>query len=164
MNINQPKTEDNGWNIVKDREDAEKFLSQFMYFHDSVIVKIEYIPNPEPYQRNDGSASWNTSLKIDYNIYSVTDALNEENTDNTPVRKSIEVDFKRVRRFNFIPFDEGGCNILSKANIVFADECLLWGELPGLYDGINEYGFTDKKTWVLCEEIRWRDTDHKNLW
>ena len=164
MRVDASKIKKNEWKLICGNEDAEKFLSGCMYFHDSVITEIVYTPNPEPYQRSDGRFCANTSLKITYNVYTNMNKSAEQNTDEVPVRKSIEVDFRRVRKFHFVPFDEGDCNILSQANIVFMGECLIWGELPGAYDKKNEYGFTDKKTWILCEEIRWREMDRTVLW
>ena len=77
---------------------------------------------------------------------------------------SIEMEFKRIHLFHFIPFDEGDCNILSKVNIVFYKDTMIWGEFPGQSDIRNQYGFTEKKTWIVCEEIKWRKIDTNVLW
>ena len=155
--IDQLNREDNRWNVIHTERDAERFLLDFLFFHDAVISGVEYVPNPEPYKRKDGSACWNTSLTIVFFVYSNKNNYDAQSTEEIPDRVKIEVEFKRTHLFHFIPFDEGDCNILSRANIVFSKNTMIWGELPGRYDTRNQYGFTDKKTWIVCEEIRWRN-------
>ena len=155
-NSNFMNIENGCFNEIKNQDDVRFFLERYGGLHDSVIAGVKYEPVTFcPVNLKDGSKSDNLKLTLVFNVY-----VFSEIGDTAPVWKSIEVEFGRLKRLNFVPLDIYGLQFLPGSTLKVECDEVYWGVLPYLNDELNEYGFSDKVTWVICETVKWREFEY----
>ncbi|MHB1152565.1 MAG: hypothetical protein ACYCWE_06670 [Eubacteriales bacterium] len=154
MTINITDDKNCNWNEIKTEDDIKLFLKKYIYFHDSYIISMKYEPVTWCPIKPDGSNNYNLILTITFVVYSLVNPL-----DTVLVKKSIEVVFAKLKKLNFLPLDQNGLWDIYDVTMKIINDVIYWGITKGPLDEPNEYGFSDNRTWLKCEMVRWQEID-----
>ncbi len=158
MAINKTNYENGNWNEIKTEDDIKLFLEKYIYFHDSYIIGMKYEPVTWCPIKPDESNNYNLILTITFVVYSFVNPL-----DTVPVKKSIKVEFAKLKKLNFLPLDQNGLREIYDVTMKIINDVIYWGITKGPLDEPNKYGFSDNRTWLKCEKVRWREIDYTEV-
>ncbi len=149
------------WHVIRTDEETKQFLSSVCALHDSVITGAEYVPSHEAVcRKNTGIIEYvKTGFIVHFNVYSF-DRVDKD----VPERRGLDVNFKHIKRLNFVPFGADDTGIGTEFSLKKDGAFFFFGELPGPKNKKNEFGFTDERTWLICRETEWRFTDVRGPW